>query len=142
MPIYRSHTGGTKEFGHPGFELEDTDSSREFKKSLLMGYFLKDPHDTGTKAKLQKYMPFHRLSLEVFRKGMPARFSVKISYMNDESSRKEFLHQQNLKARFDMELPKGEYLAKFEIKHLLFFKKSKKIKFELKNDTERKINFS
>lgn len=131
MASYRKHTGGIKEFGHPGFELEDTESSIEFKKSLLLNYYLKDPFEMVNRKKLKKYVKFHKLSIIVNK-----IFSLAILYIDDKNKTKEFINEKNID-KFEDELPQGKYKLIISVKYFLLFTKKTSMSINLNQDVKK-----
>lgn len=130
MAKYRSNTGGTKEFSHPGFNLDDTDSSKEFKRSLLLKYFYDEPFDMTNIVKLKEYgIKFYKLKINSKNK-----FKVRI-----KNKTKEFLNEET-NDNYEIELPKEIYKITIEKKTFLIFRKSKTINVDLDKNKEINLN--
>ena len=134
---YKSNTGGVKEFGDPG-ELNDTESSRNFKKAYLMHHYLNDPYDEDTKERLKDYIPFYKLSLTLDKNKKPQKFALEIVH---ERSKESFLKLKLIDNKISLEFPKGKYKIIITTKMFLFFKKRKTLSLDLTKNAKQDINF-
>ena len=141
-------TGGLHDFVYSkknlsDIESKDTESTKEFKKLLLMKRYLQNPNDLESKSKLMNYAKFHRLSINPKDKEGESveRYSLILEYEIEQDNYSMAICTTTLTEPFVMELPKHKYRITLTKKIFFFFKTSKVIEIELNKKTELTMTF-
>ncbi|MBW2981075.1 hypothetical protein KY360_06690 [Candidatus Woesearchaeota archaeon] len=145
MTRFVTRTGGTKDIVYTKGDVRRIEEDKEqgtleFKRSLSLEVYFKNPDDKENLKAAKKYNKFYELMIVVKdKKGNPLNFNVDIYYKWMKTYR--FFRAKSDSGEAVFSLPSWEYKINVGVKKFLFFTKKESLLINLKGKTKKEIVF-